>query len=238
MKDTCRSARELGGLMAAVCALALVIVTLGAMAVSAENPGGSQTPSATQTPSPARTGTATPTPSPTPTPINWSGDPMLKRFVWRGIGPASMGGRIDDIVCVDNNSYICYIGAATGGVWKTTNNGTTFQPIFDTYSRGSIGDIAIAPSNPNIVWVGTGEANNRQSSTWGDGVYKSTDGGTTWRHMGLRETQSIGRIVIDPHNPEIVFVAAVGHLFGPNDERGLYRTKDGGATWKRVLGVD
>src|SRR6266513_4039025 len=178
MKDTCRSARELAGLMAAVCALALVIVTLGAMAVSAENPVGSQTPSTTQTPSPA--GTGTPTPSPTPTPINWSGDPMLKRFVFRGIGPASMGGRIDDIACVDNNSYICYIGAATGGVWKTTNNGTTFTSIFDTYSVASIGDIAIAPSNPDIVWVGTGEANNRQSASFGDGIYKSTDAGKTF----------------------------------------------------------
>ena len=126
MKHTCRSARELGGLLAAVCVLALIVVTLGAMAVNAEKPEPSQTPSATQTPSPARTGPAQPAPSPTPTPINWSSDPMLKRFVFRGIGPASMGGRIDDITCVENNSYICYVGAATGGVWKTTNNGTTF----------------------------------------------------------------------------------------------------------------
>ena len=115
MKYTCRSARELGGLLAAVCALALIVVTLGAMAVNAEKPAASQTPSATQTPSPARTGPAQPAPSPTPTPINWSSDPMLKRFVFRGIGPASMGGRLDDIACVEGNSYICYIGAATGG---------------------------------------------------------------------------------------------------------------------------
>ena len=91
---------------------------------------------------------------------------MLKRFVFRGIGPASMGGRIDDIACVENNSYICYIGAATGGVWKTTNNGTTFTNVFETYSTASIGDIAIAPSNPDILWVGTGEANNRQSASF------------------------------------------------------------------------
>jgi len=95
---------------------------------------------------------------------------MLKRFVWRGIGPASMGGRIDDIVAVDSNPYVYYVGFATGGVWKTVNNGTTFQPIFDTYSTASIGDIAIAPSNSDIVWVGTGEANNRQSSSFGDGI--------------------------------------------------------------------
>ncbi|PYS72676.1 MAG: hypothetical protein DMF73_07610 [Acidobacteria bacterium] len=238
MKDTCRSARELGGLMAAVCALALVIVTLGAMAVSAENPSGLQTPSATQTPSPAATGTATPTPSPTPTPINWSGDPMLKRFIFRGIGPASMGGRIDDIVCVDNNSYICYIGAATGGVWKTTNNGTTFTPIFDTYSTASIGDIAIAPSNPDIVWVGTGEANNRQSSSFGDGIYKSTDAGKTFTKMGLTDSQTIARIVIDPRDPNVVYVAVLGHLFGPNKERGVYKTTDGGKTWNNVKFID
>ena len=131
------------------------------------------------------------------------------------------------------------MGTASGGVFRSTNNGTSWQAVFDRYANTlSIGDIAIAPSNPMVVWVGTGEANNRQSSTWGDGVYKSVDGGTTWRHMGLRETQTIGRIVVDPHNPDIVFVAAVGHLFGPNDERGLYRTKDGGATWQKVLGVD
>src|SRR5437868_13630719 len=234
MKDTCRSARELAGLTAAICALALVVVTLGAMAVRAEKKVGLQTPTATQTPSPVRTGTATPTPSPTPTPINWSGDPMLKRFIFRGIGPASMGGRIDDIACVDNNSYICYIGAATGGVWKTTNNGTTFTPIFDTYSTASIGDIAIAPSNPDTVWVGTGEANNRQSASFGDGIYKSTDAGKTFTRMGLEDSQTIARILIDPKDPNIVYVAVLGHLFGPNKERGVYKTTDGGKTWNNV----
>src|SRR5256885_1365260 len=238
MKDTCRSVRELGGLMAAVCALALVVITLGAMAVRAEKPVGSQTPSATQTPSPVRTGTATPTPSPTPTPVNWSGDPMLKRFIFRGIGPASMGGRIDDIACVDNNSYTCYIGAATGGVWKTTNNGTTFTPIFDTYSTASIGDIAIAPSNPDIVWVGTGEANNRQSASFGDGIYKSTDAGKTFTRMGLEDSQTIARIVVDPKDPNVVYVAVLGHLFGPNKERGVYKTNDGGQTWSQSKFID
>src|SRR5215813_4122663 len=157
MKQTSRSARDVGGLLAAICALVLIAVTLGALAVRAENPVPSQTPSATQGPSPARS--APPAPTPTTTPINWSTDPMVKNFVFRGIGPASMGGRIDDIACVETNSYICYVGFATGGVWKTSNNGTTFTPVFDTYSTASIGDIAIAPSNPDIVWVGTGEAN-------------------------------------------------------------------------------
>jgi hypothetical protein len=103
-----------------------------------------------------------------------------------------------DIACVENNSYICYVAFATGGVWKTVNNGTTFTPIFDTYSRGSIGDVAISSSNPDIVWVGTGEANNRQSSSFGDGIYKSTDAGKTFTKMGLEDSQSIARIVIDP----------------------------------------
>ena len=212
-------------LLALTCAPAI-----GIAAAHAQN----QTPAQTPTPSPS----ATPTPSPTPTPVNWSEDPMLKRFVWRGIGPASMGGRIDDIAVVENNTYVFYVGFATGGVWKTTNNGTTFQPIFDTYSRGSVGDIAIAPSNPDIVWVGTGEANNRQSSSFGDGIYKSTDAGKTFTRMGLDDSQTIARIVIDPKDPNIVYVAVLGHLFGPNKERGVYKTTDGGKTWNNVKFID
>ncbi|GIW52620.1 MAG: hypothetical protein KatS3mg081_1975 [Gemmatimonadales bacterium] len=170
--------------------------------------------------------------------INQSDDPLLRAFRWRSIGPAGQGGRVDDIAVVEDDPSTFYVGFATGGVWKTTNNGTTFEPIFDTYSAASIGDIAIAPSNPDIVWVGTGEPNNRQSSSFGDGIYKSTDGGKTFSHMGLRETQTIARIVIHPTNPDIVWVAAVGHLFGPNSERGVFKTQDGGRTWRRVLYVD
>src|SRR2546423_1431235 len=164
--------------------------------------------------------------------VNWPDS------AWRAIGPASFGGRVDDIEAVPDDPHTIYVGTASGGVFRTFNNGTTWQPVFDAQPALSIGDIAIAPSNRNIVWVGTGEANNRQSSTWGDGVYRSLDGGTTWRNMGLRETQTIGRIVIDPRDANTVFVAAVGHLFGPNPERGLYRTHDGGKSWQKVLGVD
>lgn len=238
MKQTSRSARDVGGLLAAICALAIITVTLGALAVRAENPVPSQTPSATQSPSPVRSATSPPLPSPTPTPINWSSDPMLKPFVFRGIGPASMGGRVDDIACVESNSYICYVALATGGLWKTTNNGTTFTPVFDTYSVGSIGDVAIAPSNPDIVWVGTGEPNNRQSSSFGDGIYKSTDAGKTFTKMGLADSQTIARIVIDPKDPNVVYVAVLGHLFGPNKERGVYKTTDGGKTWNNVKFID
>src|SRR5438477_7732336 len=234
MKDTRRSVRELGGLAAALGLLISVTMALGALAAQAEKPSAATL----QNPSPTPSAMPTPSPSTTPTPINWSEDPMLKRFVFRGIGPASMGGRIDDIAGVDSNPYIYYVGFATGGVWKTTNNGTTFQPIFDTYSRGSIGDIAIAPSNPDIVWVGTGEANNRQSSSFGDGIYKSTDAGKTFARMGLEDSQSIARIVIDPKDPNIVYVAVLGHLFGPHKERGVYKTTDGGKTWNNVKFID
>src|SRR5437588_5394670 len=236
MNHTCRSARSYLGLLLAVATLAGTAITLGALAVNAEK--SNTRLKATQNPTPTPTAAATPAASPTPTPVNWSTDPMLRRFVFRSIGPASMGGRIDDIACVESNSYICYIGFATGGVWKTTNNGTTFQPIFENYSSASIGDIAIAPSNPDTVWVGTGEANNRQSSTFGDGLYKSSDAGKTFTRMGLENSQTIARIVIDPKDANTVYVAVLGHLFGPNKERGVYKTTDGGKTWSNVKFID
>lgn len=169
-------------------------------------------------------------------PVATSGLDFLR---WRHIGPASFGGRIDDIEAVESSPGTMFVGTAGGGVWKSTNNGVTWSTEFDRYGGSiSIGDIAIAPSDPNVVWVGTGEANSRQSSTWGDGVYRSLDGGSTWTHMGLKDSQAIGRIVIHPTMPSVVFVAALGHLWGPNEERGLFRTKDAGKTWQKVLGID
>src|SRR5690349_840340 len=231
MKERSRSAYDLGLLFVIISAVAFAGITVHSQ---------SQTPTPTPAPGPvaAQSPRATPSPSPTPTPINWSTDPMLKRFVFRSIGPASMGGRIDDITAVEQNPYIIYVAFATNGVWKSTNNGTTFQPIFDTYGTHSIGDIAIAPSDPNIVWIGTGEANNRQSSSFGDGIYKSTDAGKTFTKMGLEDSQTIARIVIDPKDPNIVYVAVLGHLFGPNKERGIYKTTDGGKTWQNVKFID
>ncbi len=173
-----------------------------------------------------------------PPPVNQSDDPMLKPFVWRSIGPATMGGRLDDIAVVEKNPSTIYLGYATGGVWKTENNGITWTPIFDSQPVTSIGSIQVSQSNPDIVYVGTGEPNNRQSSSFGAGVYKSSDAGKTFTYVGLKETQSIGRIVIHPTNPDIVYVAAVGHLFGPNAERGLYKTTDGGKTWNNTKFID
>jgi photosystem II stability/assembly factor-like uncharacterized protein len=162
----------------------------------------------------------------------------LKNLEFREIGPAVMGGRIDDFGVVESNPNIVYVGTASGGVWKTTNNGTTWEPVFDKEAVSTIGDIAIAPSDPSVVWVGTGEPNNRQSSSWGDGIYKSLDAGKTWQKMGLAATHHIGRVVIHPKNPEIVYAAALGHLWGPNPERGVYKTTDGGKTWNQVLKIN
>ena len=157
---------------------------------------------------------------------------------WRPIGPAIMGGRVADLAVVESNPAIFYVGTATGGLWKTTNHGTTWEPLFDDQPTASIGDVTLAPSNPNIVWVGTGEPQNRQSSPWGNGVYKSMDGGNTWTHMGLEETRHIARIVIHPTDPDVVYVAAVGHLWGSNPERGVFKSTDGGKTWAKSLYVD
>src|SRR5690349_9791638 len=161
----------------------------------------------------------------------------LANLKMRAIGPAIMGGRIDDIAADPTNPEVIYIGAAAGGAWKTTDGGMTWTPIFENEPNPSIGAIAVAPSNPSIVWVGTGEANNRQSASWGDGVYKSTDGGKTYMNVGLRTSKHINRIVIDPRNTDVVLVAATGSLWGPGGERGVFKTVDGGKTWKQVLKV-
>ncbi len=165
-------------------------------------------------------------------------DPLLQSFRWRSIGPAGQGGRVDDIAVHPNDRRTWLVGFATGGLWKTTNMGTTFEPVFDSEGTHSIGDIAYAPSNPDIVYVGTGEANNRQSSSFGDGIYRSEDGGETFTHVGLRETQTIARVRVHPQDADIVWVAANGHLFGPNAERGVYKSTNGGASWRKVLFVD
>ena len=156
---------------------------------------------------------------------------LLKVLSFRSIGPTRPSGRFVDFAVPLQTPNTFYAATATGGLWKTINNGQSFTPLFEGESVVSIGDIAVAPSQPEILWVGTGEANNSRSTYWGDGVYKSADSGRTWRNMGLAESHHIGRVVIHPTDPNIVYVAAMGHLYTENPERGVFKTTDGGATW-------
>lgn len=185
-----------------------------------------------------KSATATPTPTPSPTPVSVDYGGAISSLRFREIGPATMGGRIDDIEAVASDPRIIYAGAASGGIFKSVNGGTSWTPIFDKEDVSTIGDIAIAPSDPSIVWAGTGESNNRQSSSWGGGIYKSLDGGKNWEKMGLTETHHIARIVIHPKDPNTVYVAATGKLWGSNPERGVYKTTDGGRSWQLVLKVN
>ena len=166
---------------------------------------------------------------------------LLTPLRWRSIGPANTGGRVADLAVarVPGLPDAIYVGTASGGIFKSTNQGTSWAPVFDRVdAMMSIGDLAVSPSNPNVIWAGTGEANNRQSSSWGDGVYRSLDGGRTWKAAGLAETRHIGRVLVHPSNPDVAYVAAVGHLWGSNSERGVFKTTDGGQSWTRVLHVD
>ncbi|MFY9607479.1 MAG: hypothetical protein WAU45_02550, partial [Blastocatellia bacterium] len=173
------------------------------------------------------------------TPADSPFDPrQFERMEWRSIGPCNMGGRTADVEGVAGNPNIVYVGTASGGVWKTTNAGTTWTPIFEKQGTISVGDIAVQAGSPDVVWVGTGESNTRNSVSFGDGVYRSNDGGKSWTHMGLKDTERISRIVIHPSNPDIVYVAAVGHAFAPNEERGVFMTTDGGKTWQKTLYID
>ena len=153
---------------------------------------------------------------------------------WRLIGPFR-GGRVNGVSGVPGQPNTFYMGAVGGGVWKTTNAGRTWLPIFDSQPVASIGSVAVAYSNPNVVYVGTGEGDMRSQISYGNGMYKSTDAGKTWTHIGLDNTRQIGRVVVDPKNPDVAFVAAIGHAYGGNPDRGVFRTRDGGATWQKVL---
>jgi photosystem II stability/assembly factor-like uncharacterized protein len=157
---------------------------------------------------------------------------------FRSVGPTNMGGRIVSIAVYEKDSSIWWAASASGGLLKTDNNGVTFEHQFTDQATVSIGDVQVAQSDPNILWVGTGEANPRNSVSWGDGVYKSTDGGKTWKNMGLKKSFQIGRIAIHPTNPDIVYVGALGRLWGPNEERGLFKTTDGGDNWEKIHFVD
>ncbi|MBV8199645.1 MAG: hypothetical protein JOZ15_03380 [Acidobacteria bacterium] len=156
----------------------------------------------------------------------------------RSIGPAVMSGRVTAIEGVAADPHTLYAGAASGGVWKSVNGGLTWEPIFDDQPVASIGAIAVFQKSPDVVWVGTGEGNVRNSASVGNGVYRSLDGGKTWTHLGLDATERIARIVLHPTDPDVAWVAALGREWGENAERGVFRTEDGGKTWKKVLFVD
>ena len=164
-------------------------------------------------------------------------DKAFQGMQWRLIGPFR-GGRVLAVTGVPSEPSTYYFGAVSGGVWKTTNSGASWEPLFDKQQISSAGAIAVAPSDPNVLYVGTGEACIRGDISYGDGVYKSTDAGKTWTNVGLKDTRHIGRIAVHPTNPDGVFVAALGHAYGTNTERGLFRSTDGGKSWQKVLYKD
>jgi len=159
----------------------------------------------------------------------------FKELKWRCVGPEFSGGRIEALACHPDEPYTLYVGAGSGNLWKSVNNGTTWKPIFENESTFTIGCVTIAPSDPNIVWVGTGEVLMARSSYAGTGVFKSTDAGKTWQNMGLHDSHHIPSIIIDPENPDVVYVAALGHNYGYNPERGVFKTSDGGKTWEKIF---
>src|SRR6266576_6005097 len=162
------------------------------------------------------------------------GDPLFKGMKYRAIGPFR-GGRSLTASGIAGDPTTYYFGANGGGVWKSTDGAVTWTSVFDKEGTSAIGSLAVSPSDPNIVYVGTGEACLRGNISHGDGVYKTLDGGKTWKNIGLRDSRAIGKLIVDPKNPDRVLVAALGHPYGPNTERGIFRTLDGGKTWEKVL---
>jgi photosystem II stability/assembly factor-like uncharacterized protein len=195
----------------------LLLAALGATLLGAQQPTRGTATTAPATPSPAE---------------------LLKRVTWRSVGPANQAGRISVVAGVPGDPLTYYVAGANGAIIKTTNGGTTFTPIFDEQSSGSIGAIAIAPSDPNIIYVGTGEGNPRNNASVGDGMYKSIDAGAHWTKIGLEKSDKIARLIVDSRNPDIVYACVLGREWGANPDRGVYRTADGGTTWKKVLYID
>ena len=182
---------------------------------------GATAPSASPSPSPS------PTPTPVPSP--------LAQLRFRNVGPATAGGRISSAAGTDRDAALYYIGSAGGGVWKTTNGGVDWNPVFDDQKIASIGAVAVDPANDEVVWVGTGESNPRNDVSPGGGIFQTVDGGKKWKLMGLAQTRYIGKISIDPRDSKTLVVSALGDVFADSPDRGIYRTTDGGATWSKVL---
>ena len=163
---------------------------------------------------------------------------QLDKLTFRNIGPAVAGGRIHDVEVVPNSPEIVFIASASGGIWKSTSKGTIWKPVFDNELVSGFGDLAISKSNTDIIYAGTGEQQNRQSTTWGNGMYKSTDQGETWSSIGLNKTYHIGKVIVHPKNSNVVYVAALGNIWKESKERGIYKSTNGGKTWKKVLYVN
>ena len=213
------------------------IVTLQAQtpspALIGARPGATTaSPAASSDTTPTSSSTASPVAESTPTKLT---DILFKNFRARSIGPAAMGGRVSDIAIDPRNPAIFFVGLSTGGLFKTGDNGVTFDAVFDKQPVQSIGAIAIAPSDSDIVWVGTGEPTDRNSAEWGNGIYRSSDGGSTWQHVGLDNSRAIGRVVVHPKNPETAYAAALGNVWADGGDRGLFKTTDAGKSWKAVL---
>ncbi len=211
--------------------LARVLHSLGAALLAASFGASLGSPAGAQRPAPTPVA-STPSVSQSPE------IEALKRVKWRAIGPANQAGRIPVVVGVPGDRSTYFIGSAAGGLIKTTNGGVTFTQLFDDKDNASMGDLVIAPSDPNIIYLGTGEGNPRNSASIGDGVYKSLDAGRTWKKLGLENTEKIPRMRVDPRNADVVYVCALGRTWGPNEDRGLYKTVDGGKSWKKILYKD
>ena len=163
-----------------------------------------------------------------------SGDSLIQALRWRNVGNANLVGRISSVDALESDWAHVIVGSASGGVYKSVSGGTSWTPIFDKYGAASIGDVKINQVNPNIIWVGTGEECGRNSAAWGDGVYKSTDGGATFANVGLKDSFNIGKIILHPKDVNTVWVAAIGNIYGPVGSRGVFKTTDGGTTWIKL----
>ena len=216
------------------CALSVLSLLLLTLHVVAQEP---PRPPASPSPTPTATASPSPTPEASPTPRDPFSTPTFNGLRLRSIGPAFTSGRVVGFAVDPTNVSRYYVAVASGGVWKTVNAGITWTPVFDNEGSYSIGTIAIDPKNPLTVWVGTGENNSQRSVSYGNGLYKSDDGGRSWKNVGLKTSEHIGRIAIDPKDSSIVYVAAQGPLWGPGGERGLFKTTDGGKTWKNILNI-